>query len=282
MDVKVVVNGQEFPVGYRFVRMLAKIIDCTKRKNYPLARALAKCGHPYVVIPLIEGDKLFQEDYDAQWKSGERNIRLALLKNSAFLERASQDIIRDVLVYGDEEILLSLTRNISSIDGIWQTFEGITGLSQEGWHLLRFLKYHHLKSVRREYAKVGWLPDGLFMNFEETRRVGAPLMEFPLENMSSGDSQLINLDDRAECLWLASHIGKIRNLEAIRTVCLKLARHPDPQIRLGLARNIRTPNYILKILLRRKNEDYDIRIAASRALYKKKIKNSRHAQNLKR
>ncbi len=282
MDVKVIVNGQEFRVGYQFVKMLANTINCTKRKNYLLARELAKCGHPYVLIPLIEGDKLLPEDYDSLWRLGERNIRLALLKNSTFLENASQDIIQDVLVAGDEELLLRLTRNITTLNGIWQTFEGIEGLSDAGWHLLRFIKYHHLQSVRRVYAKVGWLPNGLFMNFEEARRVGVPLRELPLENLSSMDIQLINLADRAECLWFASRIGKIRNKEAIRAVALKLAQHPDPQIRLRLAKNIRTPNYILKLMLKRPNEDNDIVIAASNTLYKKRLKKFHHAQNLKR
>lgn len=282
MDLKIVVNGKEFVAGYRFGKALAQIIASSDGNDYLLALALAKGGLPEIAIPFIEADKLLPKDYLELWEMGERSIRLALLENTAFMESAPDTVIRDVLASGDESMLLELTRNVKSLDGIWQTFEGIEGLSDRGWRLLRFLRHHPLKSIRSAYAKLGWLPHGLDMDFAEARKAGVPLGDFPPENLDARDISLINLNDRAECSLLASNIGRIKNPEAVRVAALKLARHPDPQIRSGLAGNLKTPDYILPIIYNDKNEDSDIRITASRTLFKKRKKSLIKAQNLKR
>lgn len=250
-DNKLVINKQEFPLNYKLLQIIARMLP--QEAHYaPLAKAILTLNVPSITSELISNEILEPSDLDAIWGTGDLELRRALLDESAFLEHLTDAQADEIIGANDHYMLMSVAENA---DMLLNGDETARLSSKKGKELLKFLSDHADLSVRNailenEQLEAKWklpLKEMLENNYQLTVDQLATLTEKDIENLMK--------TTRDNLVLTAEYVEKIKNKQARQKIAELLAAHPDPKIRLTLAANWEAPQKTLEKLATDADED---------------------------
>lgn len=261
-DVKIIINGKEFPLYYQMLYEMA--IRFPKEVRYvALEKALIDLNIPSITEKLIErNDELPAEMMDEVWKNGDMYIRRTLLNSEQFIINLSDEQVQDIIDADDKEMLKLIVKNNKYFfrdKGKKCTRLSVNLENELIQYMYRNLDDETLKDIwDNSNTPPKYLPKFQEYYFEKNHK------DFAI-NIISG----IKKDDVPTLahfpplflIKIAEHIDKIRSKNAQEKTAEFLATHADPGIRMALARNDSAPNSAL--LLLKKDKDRDIARAAN-------------------
>lgn len=265
-EVQLVINGQKFPVHYRLLHAIAKYMPYSATYN-ELARALAHFGVPSIAKTVIETDSvdyhLFRQDLDEIWAAGTPDIRRSIVRNDVFCEGLTDAQARDILDAHDPDLFRALVYMTEQLDPAKTDGPG-ERLSREMADAL----LEHIISNRDLYARQALaehvVPPLKFRpSFRECVKSGFWVGR-AVAKMQPEELDILNTVPLETLQVIASNVEDIRDEAVQRSVIDLLSSHPDPSVRLALARNRHAPQAVLESL--RTDDEPDVVLAARKSL----------------
>lgn len=270
MDVKLSINGQTFPVYYRFLLRIAKGLTdglprCNAQLHYKeLARALVGLGIPCITLEVLDhaGELLDQEELDELWADGDLNIRRALVGCPRFVENLTDAQVQDILAIDDPDMLeqLAIIADLFEPD---QTGRNVGGrLSGMADTLLKHITSSHYVKVRQILSN-RCIAAKITPAFRESVEAGFG-MEKVFPTIQPEDVALLNTASLETLESILHRLDEIADDEAREKVVTLLCDHPDPYVRLEMAWSVSSPKSALVRLL--DDSEPDVRAAARHSL----------------
>lgn len=264
MNTRIVIDSQDFPVHYELLLAIAKNLPASKHYR-ELAHALIALGIPSITIGLIKGSGalLSQEDLDALWGAGDTDIRRCLVERPHFVGQLTDAQAQAIIAADDPQMLKSIARQANLL---YPTRGGAQGIRLSGGMadaLLEHLVHSQYPEVRLALADEDNIPFKFRPSFRECVESGISVKSvFPA--MDPEDIILLRRVPLETLQHIAYHVEEMVNSEAQRGVIHLLFAHPDPSVRLELAKNSQAPKFALVRLLT--DVDPDVCLMASETL----------------
>lgn len=263
MTARIVVNDQEFPLHYELLLAIAKNLPASEHYR-PLAKALVALGVPSITCGLLKysGALLAQDDLDALWGSGDADIRRCLVEKAEFVGQLTDAQAQAIIATDDPQTLKSTARQANLL---YPARTGVQGMRLSGAMadtLLEHLAHSRYPEVRLALAD-DVIPFKFRPPFRECLESG-----FSVKSAFSGiqpeDIVHLRVVPLETLQHMAYSVEKIANSEARKGVIHLLCAHPDPSVRLELAKNSQAPKSALVRLLT--DVDPDVCLMASETL----------------
>lgn len=264
MNAHITINDREIPVYSQLLLAIAKNLPDNEHYK-PLAWALIALGVPSITMSLIESSValLDREDLDELWAAGDPNIRRSLLEKREFVGHMTDAQARDILDADDPDMLKSVAEN-----------PGLLYPSQWGKHgtrlsgamadaLLEHIAGSRYPKVRQTLAEEHSTPYKFHPTFRECVESGFSVKALA-STIQPEDIELLHTASMETWHHIASDVKYIINGAASRDVVHLLCSHPDPSVRLELAKNFQAPKAALLRLSR--DADLDVSQAAKETL----------------
>lgn len=263
-DVKLVINGREFPLYYKMLASLAQ--EVPDNANYrPLIKALLDLDIPSITSELVRRGLLDGEEMDAVWEKGNIDARRRLTDSVLFLKNLTDAQAREIIDLGDVEILKHIAKNAERLYPSRKDENQAKCLSgQMADALFEFISGHPDSDVRNELWDNRYAPAKFKAAFRE--RVINRDFQWRIEpdNMGMDDLDVLKSCALNILSSIADSVEDIRDRKVRARVVEFLYDHPDPQIRLQLAENISAPESALRKLA--SDPDQDVARAAAKNL----------------
>lgn len=253
VDAKLIVNGNEFPIHYKMLSVIADNLP-DSRHYAPLAHALLALDVPSITLGLIRNDALSLDDLDAIWEKGDLDLRRRLVDENIFRSNLTDAQAEQIIAINDSEILKSLARYAERLypdKGKKQAMR-LSGKMADA--LLEFMANHSDGDVRRELAENYDVPAKFRPSFAEMVKMGIVIWHGLVDDMTQDDLDLLSISPLEILKTVANSVEDIKDSEVREKVIDFLCSHPDPAIRLELAENSAAPHSAL----RRLTEDSDL------------------------
>lgn len=266
MNVQLIVNERKFPVHYQLLLALAENMPDSAQYR-ELARALLALGVPSITKSLLKSaaSLLDQEDLDTLWATGNLDIRRSLAARPEFVKCLTDAQVKDILKTRDPEIL-SYLAGMAKL--LYSTDTKEHGGRLSAGTIQRLLDEYAIGRI--EYAKVyqtlvenADTPIRYRPAFREAVECGVS-EEQALPTIRPQDVEILTTASVETLQRIACNADKIKNREALEVVVKMLRSHPDPFVRLALARNSRIPRPFLVPL--RDDPEPDVSLAARETL----------------
>lgn len=257
MEIKISVNGKEFPVGYKLLLIIAKNIP--PRPQYSkLAKGLVGIGINSISRAVIASNNValfgyyslpVKIMYDLYFHAS-KEILQALVGNDRFLlgtpdeTGIPDEIIEDFAQSDDPDLLVRVASKIYQLKWVSAYSRGIIWeIKNPTRKLLLHLKNHPDQEVRKAYCKAMHtlkskydhdLPEEYIPTIEEAIKAGIEPHYIKLAKMRSQDIIPVVNSGRAMLREVASRLDEIEDESVRKAVCETLVRHPDPQILLDM------------------------------------------------
>lgn len=253
-DAKIILNGQEFPIHYRMLQVIAEDFPA-QRQYMELAKAFIGLNIPSITAAIIENVEMDREVMDAIWENGDIDIRRNLLQNDAFRQNLTDAQAREIIDANDEVMLEMIAATCEEFypdeDGNGMRLSG-----QMADKLMECIIKSPTASVRGALINNSRTPTRFLPSLREFVEIGGSYC-------SSGVIAAIKKEDvpfLATCSQgilkrIANSVEDIEDRGARRAVVEFIAAHPDPAVRLELAENSCAPNYAHHLLLADQDED---------------------------
>lgn len=262
-DVKIVINGKEFPIYYHILFKIAE--DFPDDAHYTdLAKALIDLDIPSITEELVSTLDLDTDTLDDLWQKGDVDLRTHLLKNEVFLKNLTDMQANDIISSNNEVMLKTIAEWCEYLypdddDSACR----LSGKMADA--LMANIINSSSPAVRRALMHNSSTPTKFLPSFRECIENG--IQKFNNEIISSiniDDVPLLNDLSRKTLKQIANAVEDIESIKAKKAVINFLASHHDPSIRLELAENNAAPTYAFKLLLN--DNDADIVQTAKKAL----------------
>lgn len=253
-DVKLVIDGREFPVSCLLLSTLAYRLpdDC----NYnDLAKALVDLGIPSITSGVIRSIKLDRNTMDSIWDGGDMDHRRDLIKKNEFLKMLTDKQAEDIIEDNDPEILQQVASFAELLFPDNNADEKTEISDKTRKKLLDHIASHKDRAIRNTLWENSEIPMEYvpsFAQYVENRLMPT----YGAMRISSRDLPLLKKCDRQMLETIAENIDVIEDKVARLKVCEYIVDLPDPYIRYTLASNSFAPEKILKKLM--DDEDRDI------------------------
>lgn len=264
MNVRIVVNDQEFPVHHELLLAIAK--NLPENEHYrALAHTLIALAVPSITCGLIESSGAFlaQKDLDALWDRGDLDIRRCLVEKAEFVGQLTDAQAQAIIATDDPQILKSIARRTILLypDRVEGRGMRLSGAMADA--LLEHLAHCRYPEVRQSLATDDSTPFKFKPAFRECMKSGFNV-ESAFSVMQPEDIVLLTAVPLKTLQYIAYNVENIANIEARKGLIHLLCAHPDPSVRLELAKNSRAPKSALVRLLT--DADSDVCLKASETL----------------
>lgn len=243
-DSKIVINKQEFPLNYKLLQIIARMLP--QEAHYaPLAKAILTLNVPSITSELISNDILEPSDLDAIWGTGDVELRRALLDESAFLQNLTDAQADEIMAANDHAMLLTVAVNA---DELLYDDDTARISPQKAKALVKFLADHADLAVRQAIIENGNLEAKWKLPLNEMLKNGHPISVDQIAKLTDKNIENLMEGSRENLLMTAEYVEKIKAKDAREKIAALLAEYPDPEIRLELASNEKAPRQILEKL----------------------------------
>lgn len=263
-DVKLVINGQEFPLYYKMLLSIAE--NLPNEDNYkPLVQALLALDIPSVTYELVIRELLNREEMDAVWAKGVIDSRRGLAESNSFLKNLTDAQAREMIDLDDSEILKNVARYAEVLYPDDDDKDQAARLSgQMADTLLEFISEHPNSVVRERLMDNTEAPEKFRPRFAEMIKKRDVGWINDLSTFRSEDIEALNDTSLANLKVVAGNVEDIKDKQVRAQVVELLCGHPDPIVRLELAENYSAPKSALRKLVH--DPDRDVAATAAERL----------------
>lgn len=262
-DIKLVVNGQDFPVNYELLRHIASRIPDTPPYT-PLVKALLNLEIPSITAHLVGHEYLEVEDLDAVWEMGEPGLRRELARTSKFRCNLTDRQAEEIMEANDPAMLIPLAEWAEEFCET-DDKKGKSRLAPKmAKKLLQFVASHPDREVQQALLENPFCPKKWRRPFREIISMGLEPDTETIAGFEAADLPLLphlSLDVLQD---LARYVEEINDGKMREKVVEFLCQHRDPAVRMSLAGNGNAPKDVLKKLS--KDADGDVALEAASSL----------------
>lgn len=266
-DARLVIEGQSFPVYYLHLQKIIEELDDTWVESRAMAKAIVSLGIPSITISLLNPtvELLDQQDLDELWAAGDPAIRRNLVEwCPAFVKMLTDAQAQDILDIDDAKIFESIAKNADLIDpdNTELREKRLSRTMAEALleHIASINRYPEVRQILNEGDTT---PLNFRQTFQKCLKSGSRVTEM-IPMLQPDDIELLRAVSVESLQYMAIHARRIKNDEARRAFINFLCTHPDPAVRLALARYNLAPQLALKLLL--KDSEPDVSHAARKSL----------------
>lgn len=270
IDVQLIINGQMFPVHYRYLLAIAENLPDDEEASRELAKALAFLGVPSITKTLIEssGSLLSQQDLDEFWAIEDLDIRRDLTAKHGFIEKLTDAQAQDILDLDDRKMFESIAEKAFWLYfSRWEIHKRLYDVIPDA--ILNHIVNSRYPGVRQTLAGQFGLPLKFRPSFRECVEFGFDVKKV-FSTIQPEDIELLSTEPMGPLQYIAFRIQYIEDETARQGVLDLLCVHPDPSVRLALAKNSDAPRLAdaLRLALERllEDEEPDVQQAARATL----------------
>lgn len=263
-DVKLVINGQDFPLYYKMLQNIAD--NLPEEENYvPLAKALLSLDYPSITREIITKDLLASEDLDVVWEKGNIDLRRKLTDTTSFLKNLTDVQAQEIINLNDPEILGNVA---SEAELLYPDDEDETQARRLSGKMADALMETISKHPDSEVRGKLWANSSAPAKFKPALAEIIKTMDFgwslDLSTMTMEDMEALANATRRNLLSVANNVENIKDKKVRAKVVEFLCQYPDPEVRLELAENYSAPKSALRKLIH--DHDQDVARTASERL----------------
>lgn len=226
-------GGREYPVPLSMLTGMAMV--CPEGPvGEELGRAMLALGIPSVTEEVLNGSFLTADDRDAIWAAGDIDLRRDLVEEGDFLTRLTDAQARDIVEQDDMDRLKAVGQSAGLLDDAADGDGRISRAAAD--RLLEHIRSHKNVSVRAALAGSTNTPPRFSAPLAEYLRNGYELQCYPFAGLSAEDVALFRGRSRKTLEAVAQRLNVIEDCEARKAAVTLLATHPDPGVRLALAK----------------------------------------------
>lgn len=263
-DVKLVINGQNFPLYYRMLQIIAD--NLPEEESYaPLAEALLSLGYPSITRKIINKDLLGSEDMDAIWDKGDIDLRRELTDTSSFLKNLTDAQAQEIINLNDPEILGNIAMEAELLypdDEDENQARRLSGKMADA--LMEFISRHPESEVKGKFWENSSAPAKFKPPLAEMIKNRDLSWRLDVSAMTMEDIEALNNTSQGNLIAIANNVEDIKDKKVRAKVAELLCQYPDPEVRLELAENYSAPKNVLRKLSH--DCDQDVARAASKRL----------------
>lgn len=240
-NIKVVINGEEFPVGYSFLRQFAD--------NFPqhikyagLAKSLVKLKNPPLVALLFHNasSELDSSEMDELWEIGDLSVWRTMADEPFFVASLTDSQIREIIRRNDAKVLKRIAKNIQHLLQLELKYKGIERRASQEMidTLLNHLRNSPIREVKATIMNNQFLPEAMKPVFKDYMEAG--IYEFPherLKTMTEADFKYLEYMDRDQLIRLSEGLYELENKRIKKKVVEYLCTHPNTEVRYQMAKN---------------------------------------------
>ena len=255
-EVKLNVNGQDFPIHYQMLSMIAE--NMPDGKSYaPLVQALLGLDIPSITVSLIDNDTLTTTDLDRIWEKGDLDARRKLMDTATFRKNLTDAQAEEILRLNDSEMLETLARYVEELYPHENDKQAMRLSGKMADKLLESMANHPDFSVRKQLERNAQAPAKFKPTLAEMAKHGSLYWGSDISGLTMQDLEALKEIPLDSLKNIARNIEDIEDKGARAAVADWLCSSKDPAVRLELAENRRAPQAIL----RRLAEDADLDVA---------------------
>lgn len=252
------IDGKKLELHYKQLEWLTRSLG-DEEYFAPLVKAILGLKIPSLTKLLVDNDNLSTEELDAIWQTAAPDLRLAMLDKRNFIDQLSDAQAREIMDANDPELLKKIAENAERLypneDG--ERAARISG--QMADEILQMIAAHPDEEVKKALAK-NCLAPAKFRPQLDMQRLSAHMDSDYVKYISAEDAHLFKNDNVDSLIAVAQNIEDIADKKTKAEMEEYLVNHPDPTVRLALARNWKTSRTLLASLAQ--DPDADIAAAA--------------------
>lgn len=262
-DVKLTINGEEFPVHYKLLCQLARFLP-DDAKYLPILRALVALEIPSITYELADKEVLTIEERDKLWEKGDRQIKRLLADESKFRKNLTDAQAEEIIELNDSEILSSIAGYCEQLYPSSDDEQAMRLSGKMADQLLEFLLKHPNDNVRDRLAGNSDTPAKFRIPVSEMIENGMDAFRSTGEMLTEADLEALPKANAEMLKSIANSVEHIKDREVRQKVIDFLCASPDPAVRMELAENSWAPKSALEKLVN--DPDADVALAARRTL----------------
>lgn len=268
-NVHLVVKGRLYPVHHQHLLAIAADLPEDGVYSRKLAKELVALGVKSITMSLIHSPSLSlldRRDVDRLWKEGDPDIRRSLVAEPDFVKRLTTAQAKDIIRADDPDMLESIAEMAHLLYAGQGRDQGLRLYYDVANALLEHIAGSPYPRVRLALAQNRYAPLRYRPAFRTCVESGLCLTdaEETLSTIQPEDIELLNTESMETLCDIALRVEDIEDEAAQRGVIDLLCAHPDPCVRLALAKNSDAPRPAMERLL--EDEEPDVRQAARATL----------------
>lgn len=238
-------GGKEFSLPYSLLKSLAENLPDDPQAA-ELGNALLDLNIPSITEQMVDKEFLTVEQRDSLWNSGDVDVRRRLLHVTEFLCHLTDEQAREIVELDTVEMLETVAEWSEKLYPGRDGGVRLSGAAAD--RLINHIRTHENEKIRAALAENPDTPAKFCPPFREYIRNGYSRRWKVWEMISVEDIEALDGQSREILVDLAENVEGITSSEARRAAIEMIVAHPDPEVRLALARNEDAPCFAIEQL----------------------------------